>query len=410
MPGWEKTDVPGTTVDRLARWEILSIVLLILLAFGLRFHELGRMPLWLDEQCQLWVASKSTLGEVWETTRLSGPIGRFSYLDSALAWRASPTRSGLRFPGALEGIAAVAAIYVAGRYWFSAQAGLFAAALLCVSSLHIRYSREARGYALFTLLVLVQAIAFTALARRPGIIRALGLALLTLLSIGVHPLGAFASLGLALGAVGALCLDAKPSPEAIWKSAAAWTAGAMIAGGAGVYLICYRVSTVTALSPNVPANGLLFDIVDVYKALIGGYWGVLSYGVAAVGAVGIWAGFKKAEWRWPLCQCLGVAAAGAVPVVMGHYYHSWVTPRYSLFAAPFLFLLAGAGIHWLTVKAKVSRFYNGGFENKLAFVPVALAPVLAMVLLGGMTLQGRSPYDLEKDKKTDPAWPVLNKP
>ena len=388
--------------------EYTALLCVLLLGAGLRLYHLGTPPLWLDEQCQLWVASEPTLSAVWERTRLSGPIGRVSYLDSALIWRLAPaTRFYFRLPDVIEGIATLALLYFVGRRWFSARTGLLAAGLLAVSSLHIIYSREARGYALLTLLFLAQATLFDAVVRRPGSWpRAAALALITMLALTVHPLAAVASFGLALGAIASVCLSARPDDETNWRMSATVSAAAMLAGALVAYLCCYRGPIVTAVSSREPENSLLYDIVDAYKALIGGYWGAASYVVALACLGSFWAMHCRREWRWPILLCIGVAAMAALPVVAGHHFKSWVTPRYSLFAAPFLFLLAAGGIDALLDACawKVQR--------KLTWAQAFIAPVIALLLIGSMLWQGRQPYDLEAYKKPspNPFWPVLEQP
>jgi predicted membrane-bound mannosyltransferase len=397
------SDSARAACDRAApfgAWEAAALALILVIAAAVRLYGLGDPPLWLDEQCQLYVASRPGWAAVWDETRVSGPIGRASYLDSAVALRlGTQTRAAFRMPQLIEGLAAIVLVYLIGRRWLSARAGLFAAALMAASGLHILYSREARGYALFGLLVLAVAIAFDALVRKPNLPRAVVLAALTFAALSVHPLTAVAVVGLVCGALLAVVLRARPVPETRWLTSAALAAGAMCCGAALWHVVCLRGIALGSPGAEKLAHSPLYDIVDVYKALIGGYWGVGSYVALAACALAIWAGMRRLEWRWPLCLCLGVGAAAAVPVILSHATGSFVTPRYSCFAIPFFFLAAGAGLDALLTR--------GGCHKRMTLAQAIVPPLLALLLLGGMALQGRSPYDLERFKTTHPEWPTL---
>lgn len=58
----------------------------------------------------------------------------------------------LRFPSAIFGILGVTAVYNLGKALFGRAEGLLAAFLLTLSPFHVRYSQEARAYALFAFL------------------------------------------------------------------------------------------------------------------------------------------------------------------------------------------------------------------------------------------------------------------
>ncbi|MEY2480099.1 MAG: mannosyltransferase [Verrucomicrobiota bacterium] len=66
----------------------------------------------------------------------------------------------LRSLSVLLGVAALPALYFLGRQLFGRQVGLVSCALLAAHTFHIRYSQEARGYSLLTLLVILSTYFF----------------------------------------------------------------------------------------------------------------------------------------------------------------------------------------------------------------------------------------------------------
>jgi hypothetical protein len=401
------TDSVGSArTSRANAAEISALLCILLIAGALRGYQIGAPPLWLDEQCQLNVARKPSWSAVWDETSVSGPIGRASYFDSAIAWRSGArTRAAFRTPQLIEGLATIVAVYAVGRWWFSPLVGLLSAALLSASGLHVLYSRDARGYALFILLFLLTAAAFDFLARKPGVKRAALLVLALLAALSVHPLSTVAAAGLGCGALLGLAwcgkdalFPRKPNDRPALLSAVLWSAGAMLIAASAWYVVFFRGVNEGAPGPPMNANSLPYDIVDVYKALIGGYWGSGSYLAFAAFAWSVAVAWREPRWRWSLSLCYGVTLAAAMPVVLSHWTHSFVVPRYSAFALPFVFMAVAVGI---------ADAVNRGTGEALTMRKAWIAPFLALALLLGMTVQGRSPYDLEKFKRSESKWPNL---
>lgn len=130
---------------------VIILLLVLLVAFGLRVFRLGNQPLWSDEIYSVAVARHS-LSEV------AGWICRDNH--PALYWFVLyPTAQLLgdgallvRFPSAFMGTLTVALAYAAGRQIFTSRGvGLFAALWLTASPIHVVYSQEARMYGLLTL-------------------------------------------------------------------------------------------------------------------------------------------------------------------------------------------------------------------------------------------------------------------
>jgi len=128
--------------------KLAILILIVLLATSLRWHQLDADSLWGDEIFELLHAQRD----------LASILG-----NNPLALRATLThlfsRIGghdfvIRFPYAAFGILGVILIYQVGRTLFDETAGIIAAFLLAISPFHIRYSQEARSYSLTVLLAL----------------------------------------------------------------------------------------------------------------------------------------------------------------------------------------------------------------------------------------------------------------
>lgn len=136
-------------------WQWLMVVLL-LLAFGLRLQRTGDRAVWWDEGWSVWVARQSVTEIVYQTGHDVHPPVYFWLLhfweeaagDSEFALRA--------FSGVL-GTVAIAAVYLLGRQVANPQTGFLAALFLTVSRFHIIWSQEIRMYALAGLLAILGA-------------------------------------------------------------------------------------------------------------------------------------------------------------------------------------------------------------------------------------------------------------
>ncbi len=126
------------------------VLLLTLIAAGLRLYHIGAKTLWLDEAFSLWMA-RHPLPELWRwLVRIDQhPPLYYTLLHFWLALGDSTTA--LRLLSAWLGVLTVPLMYGLGRTIGGHRLGLLAALLLTISPLHIQYGQEARMYALFTL-------------------------------------------------------------------------------------------------------------------------------------------------------------------------------------------------------------------------------------------------------------------
>ena len=145
----------------------IGLVLVVLLAAGLRFHDLDRTSLWLDEAVSWQQASQPFLKMIAATARDNYPPLHNIILHVTIALFGD-TETALRAPSALLGVANVYVLYLLGAALWDRTTGLIAALLMTVSGFHVWYSTEARMYALlaFTATLFVLTVVYA--TRRPN--------------------------------------------------------------------------------------------------------------------------------------------------------------------------------------------------------------------------------------------------
>ncbi|MEN6442142.1 MAG: glycosyltransferase family 39 protein [Methanoregula sp.] len=137
----------------------LVLSAIILLAFILRFFDLGKESLWLDEASSYYLTNVTSPGEVW-TNAFND---RHPPLFNLALWAVRILGSNefwLRFPSACAGVATVVVIFFLAREITNEKVGLISALLLAVSPFDIYYSQEARMYAFAVLFVALAYYAF----------------------------------------------------------------------------------------------------------------------------------------------------------------------------------------------------------------------------------------------------------
>jgi hypothetical protein len=132
-------------------WEYAGALILALLAFGLRLHQLGFQPLWGDEGWSFYFASMN-FGQMFHLTAddIHPPL-YYALLGGWLRLVGS-TPEVARYLSICFGTLLVPLSYRAAARLFDRIAGLATAAVVTVSPFAIYYSQEVRMYALVTLL------------------------------------------------------------------------------------------------------------------------------------------------------------------------------------------------------------------------------------------------------------------
>jgi len=158
-------------VVRAAGNRFLVVLLLTLLALGLRAIRLAYQPLWWDEGWSLHFATAS-IREMLELTAVDIHPPLYYLVLHYWIRLFGPGVVSVRLLSVLLGTAAVPLLYGAGRRLAGYRGGLLAGLLLAISPFHVFYSQEVRMYGLVTLLG-VAVFYFTTLWEsrdgRPGI-------------------------------------------------------------------------------------------------------------------------------------------------------------------------------------------------------------------------------------------------
>lgn len=128
------------------------LVLLTLLAFGLRLYRLDRQSLWSDEGLSVYRARQDVAGILSGEIVIQSVISRDTqpplyflllHLQRRLVGEGA---FGLKFPSVAWGVLVVPLLYALGRRLFSSGAGLVAALLGATSPLYLWYAQEMRMY------------------------------------------------------------------------------------------------------------------------------------------------------------------------------------------------------------------------------------------------------------------------
>lgn len=168
-----------------------TIILLAVLLLGLflRLYDLGGESIWVDEGFSVRV-SRLALPDLLDASIqgdrhpplyhliLHGWIGQFGTSEVAV-----------RFPSAVFGVLSIWLMYAVGRLLLGVEAGLLSALVLAMSEFHIRYSQEARMYALLVLLTLASMYFFLRLLNREDKWTWVGYVVCTALLLYSHTFG-----------------------------------------------------------------------------------------------------------------------------------------------------------------------------------------------------------------------------
>ncbi len=121
-------------------------LIVILIAFAVRFHHLGTQSLWNDEGNSLRLAQRSISDLIDAAGRDIHPPGYYLALKGWIAL-AGESEFSLRALSALAGVLTVAVTMALGRALFSRAAGIMAGLLVALSPFAVYYSQETRMYA-----------------------------------------------------------------------------------------------------------------------------------------------------------------------------------------------------------------------------------------------------------------------
>lgn len=164
------------------------LLVILLLAFGLRIYRLGGQSLWWDEIMTV-ARSTMTVPELLENlfeSRTHLPI----YFFLIQAWgHIGRSEFIIRYFSVVCAVLTIPVIYRTGRLIAGYKVGLLAAFLLAVSPFHIWYAQEARMYTFLALTTLTANWFLLRLFKRDDWRDWVGYSLAMLLTLGSHYLG-----------------------------------------------------------------------------------------------------------------------------------------------------------------------------------------------------------------------------
>ncbi|MBK5232553.1 MAG: glycosyltransferase family 39 protein [Thermoleophilia bacterium] len=148
-----------------ARWPLLLVGVLTLIAFALRLHQYGGSLLG-DEMSTLWVVRNNGLFDTVRVVNSDAEITPPLYF--LLAWFTTRLGSNpdlVRLPALIAGTAGIPLVYVLGLRTVGRVPGLIAAALMTLSPFMIFFAGTGRAYALMITLLIASTLSMLAAVR-----------------------------------------------------------------------------------------------------------------------------------------------------------------------------------------------------------------------------------------------------
>lgn len=170
------------------------LILVISLAFLLRFYHLDFQSLWVDEiNTMVQATPHQNLEDTYKSllsNDLQPPL--YFYVLKYLFRIFGYSTFILRFFSVLLGVAGVYAIFLLGREIANKKVGLFAALLLCINYYHIHYSQEGRPYAFLVLFSILSFYRLSIFVRAQNKRNAIIYGVMSALMLYGHPIALFA--------------------------------------------------------------------------------------------------------------------------------------------------------------------------------------------------------------------------
>ncbi|GAA2219973.1 glycosyltransferase family 39 protein [Micromonospora olivasterospora] len=198
----------------------LAALVALVLAAGVVLRFCATSPLWLDEAQSVAIA-RLPLPELFAALRGDGAPPLYYLLLHGWMGMVGTGDWAVRSLSGLFATAALPLWYVAAR---RSNAGLVTLVLAAGNPWLVRYATEARPYTLVILLVLLGVLALEGVRRRPGPVRALGLAIVAGLLLLTHYWALFLY---AVVGVGLLVSLLRERSRAAWWSLVGLAAGAV---------------------------------------------------------------------------------------------------------------------------------------------------------------------------------------
>jgi mannosyltransferase len=329
----------------------------LLLALALRLHGLALPSPWVDE-----IASRTFARLAWSD--LFGPVaevetnppGYYALLKLVIGV-AGQSEMAMRLPSAIAGALAVVPVAFVGQRAGGPLGGLFAGALVAVSTLQIHHSQEARGYALLflalaTALWLVGPMLDGRASMRRKLAATLGFVLACLAALYLH-----ATATIMVAAIHVHALVVLAAGGGSWRRELALLSGAGLAIMIGD-LWWLRLAAAMAADPTSPVAWIERPDFAASAAIMGDVLGgfhlgrlkPLAAGMMLVALLlGAWLG-----WRRRHAEAMGLAAGLVVGLMALHglsQFAPMMLQRTALALLVFAAPLAGFGVAALRPRA-----------------------------------------------------------
>jgi len=341
---------------RLDRSHVYPPLLVVLcgLGFALRLHRLDFHALWWDEGITLYFAPLNPVA-MTQAAALFEDLNPPAYRMTVGLWMrlVGPTPFSVRYVSLICGLLIVPLVWVVGRRTVGAGGALVGAALAATGPALIYYSQEAKGYTFVALAVWLAHAFWLSLVRNgiPG-----------------RKCGRFSSQAIAYGAATAAALAAhylalfNIAADGLWAFVSAW-----LRRDRGRLLVVWTLSLMLALTVVLAYAGPIFrETAAGLKHTSESYSGhsLLTY----IGRVAEELASSPVRSQTGILAAIGLTLLGLggalsseghargrglvavwllVPLALGYLFqqvYPFFFPRFLLYIAPALYLLAGTGL------------------------------------------------------------------
>lgn len=326
----------------------LTLGLLMVAAAVLRLWRLDWKPFWFDECYSVELARihwSSFLRLLWwREANMS-----LYYLLLRIWMHLGQSPFFIRSLSVVLAVATIPAVFWLAEMLFDRRTALFAAGLFTVNAYHVRYSQEARSYALFVLLSTLSSAFLIACLRRPARRNYLGYVLTSILAVYAHFYALLLLLAqwLVVRCLGVRNLD-MPGKSADDQQWPAWSRAWIIIAIAVLPLLIFVAKTGAGPIRWIPRPGWS-DLLAFAGNLAGGnLWTLLAVGAACAAALApLGRTLLARNQAWTTWRCQFLLVWLLFPIVLTVVL-SFARPiflaRYMIFCLPALLILSAAGV------------------------------------------------------------------
>jgi mannosyltransferase len=275
------------------------LVVILLLAFGLRFYGLDAQSLWNDEGTSVAVAQRDLVTIARDAAHdIHPPL--YYWLLSGWVWLFGTSEVAVRSLSAVLGVVLVALTYALGRLLAGRWVGLAAAGLSAINPFQVYYSQEARMYMLLAVLTAGAMLALVRVIERGS--WAAWIALFLLEAAGLYTHYSFAFVALVLNLAYALWLVLTRHRAPVTWRALNWVLSQVAVVLLYLPWLPTAIRQVAAWPGPAQTSGFFPALVDTWRWLIfgptieTGEVAIALLGAALLAAIGLWSLGKRSRW------------------------------------------------------------------------------------------------------------------